>query len=96
MLLMIEKPRSTPAERVWATLSRAARAVPAVLDGIVMAPFRALENRRRLDALAAMSDRDLRDIGLNRGDLRDAMAIPVGSDGSLFLAGRRDARRFRR
>ena len=96
MLLMIEKPRATPAERGLAALSRAVRAVPAVLDGIVMAPFRALEDRRRLDALAAMSDRDLRDIGLSRGDLRDATATPVGSDGSLFLAGRREARRFKR
>ena len=95
MLLMIEKPRPTAAERGLAALSRAAHAVPAVIDGIVMAPFRALERRRVIGTLAAMSDHDLRDIGLSRGDIRDAMAMPIGSDGSLFLAGRREARRTR-
>ena len=61
MLLMIEKPRPTPAERGFhALLSRAVRAVPTVLDRIVMGPFRALEDRRLLAALATMSDRDLR------------------------------------
>ena len=59
-----------------------------------MWPFRAAENRRLVDTLAAMSDHDLRDIGLSRGDLRDAMAVPMGQDGSLFLAARRDARRI--
>ena len=96
MLLMIEKPRPTPAERGFAALSRAARAVPALLDAVLMGPFRSLDERRLVDALAAMSDRDLRDVGLNRGDIRDAVATPVGSDGSLFLAGRRGAGHRRR
>ena len=93
MLLMIEKPRPTAAERGLAALSRAAHAVPAVLDGLVMGPFRAMERRRVIATLAAMSEHDLRDIGLSRGDIRDAMAMPVGSDGSVFLARRREARR---
>ena len=97
MLFMIEKPRPTAAERGYAVLSWAVHAVPDALDAVVMGPFRAmerrLENRRLLDTMSAMSDHDLRDIGLCRGDIRDALAVPVGSDGSLFLAARRDARR---
>ncbi len=89
MLLMIEKPRSTPAERGVAILSRAVRAVPAALDRVVMGPFRALEGRRLLDAMATMSDHELRDIGLNRGDIRDAVARPARRDAATFLAGRR-------
>lgn len=93
MLFMIQKPRPTAAERGHAALSRALRALPTALDAVVMGPFRAMENRRLIDTMAAMSDHDLKDIGLTRGDIRDAMAVPVGSDGSLFLAARRDARR---
>lgn len=89
MLLMIEKPRLTPAERGIRALSRALRAVPTLLDRIVMGPFRALEDRRLLDVLAAMSDHELRDIGLGRGDIQDAVARPGGRDTSAFLAGRR-------
>ena len=89
MLLMIEKPRPTPAERGYRALSRAVQAVPTMLDWIVMAPFRALEDRRLLDTLSAMSDHDLRDIGLNRGDIRDAVAGPRRHDAGPFLAGRR-------
>lgn len=89
MLLMIEKPRPTPAERGVRALSRAARAVPRVVDRIVMGPFRALEDRRLLDTMAAMSDHELRDIGLNRGDIRDAVARPDRRGAGPFLAGRR-------
>ncbi|WP_165359443.1 DUF1127 domain-containing protein [Lichenibacterium minor] len=96
MLLMIEKPRPTPAERGFRTLSRAFRAMPAILDWIVMGPFRAAEARHTLDTLAAMSDHELRDIGLDRGDLRDATALPAGRDLGLFLDGRRGWRRARR
>ena len=96
MLYMMQKPRPTVAERGLAALSRAVHAVPAAVDAVVMGPFRALENRRLLDTMAAMSDHDLQDIGLSRGDIRDALAAPVGSDGSLFLANRREERRGRR
>lgn len=89
MLLMIEKPRSTPAERGFHVAARALRAVPTFLDRIVMGPFRALEDRRLLDTLAAMSDHDLHDIGLTRGDLRDAVARPRRQDAGAFLTGRR-------
>lgn len=92
MLLMIEKPRPTPAERGFHALRRAFFAVSAVLDRIVMGPFRALDDRRLLDVLAAMSDRDLADIGLGRGEVRNAAAIPMGSDGTLFVAARRGRR----
>ncbi len=89
MLLMIEKPRPTPAERGVQALSRAVRAVPTMLDRIVMGPFRAFEDRHLLDTLAAMSDHDLRDIGLNRGDIRDAVLRPRHHHAGPFLAGRR-------
>ena len=89
MLLMIEKPRSTPAERGIAALTRAVRAVPTLLDRVVMGPFRWLENRRLLDTLAALSDRDLRDIGLSRGDIQAATARPVRRGAGAVLAGRR-------
>lgn len=89
MLLMIEKPRSTPTERAVGALSRAARAVPALLDGLLMGPFRALESRRLVDTLAAMSDHELRDIGLNRGDIADAVAPHPRRGAGPFLAGRR-------
>ena len=89
MLLMIEKPRPTPAERGLRALSHAIRDVPSVLDWLVMAPFRALENRRLIDTLSAMSDHDLRDIGLNRGDIRDAVAQTGRRDDGSFLAARR-------
>lgn len=96
MLLMIEKPCPTFPERARAGLGAALHAVPAALDAILAGPFRRFENRRTMQTMAAMSDHDLRDIGLTRGDIRDATAIPPGSDGSLFLSGRREARRRRR
>lgn len=96
MLLMIEKPRPTPAERAWAALLHSATAVLKVADGFVMGPFRAIGNRRLVDTLAAMSDHDLKDIGLTRHDLRDSAALPAGRDASRFLADRREARRLRR
>ena len=93
MLLMIHKPRATPAERALAGLSRAASALLAGIDAVVMWPFRAAENRRVIETLGAMSDHDLRDIGLTRHDLRDSLALPPTSDAGTFLAARRSARR---
>ena len=83
MLLMIHKPRATPAERALAGLSRAASALLAGIDAVVMWPFRAAENRRVIETLGAMSDHDL----------RDSLALPPTSDAGTFLAARRSARR---
>ena len=93
MLMMIETPRSTLAERVRAALWRGAVAALTAADAVVMGPFRAGEARRVMAALGAMSDRDLRDIGLTRQDLRDASALPATRDPGRLLARRRAARR---
>lgn len=92
MLLMIEKPRLGPFERAWRRAHRAAAVTLSTLDAILMWPFRVGENRRIMATLAAMSDRDLRDIGLNRQDLRDALALPPAGDAGGFLADRCRAR----
>ena len=48
-------------------------------------------NDRVLHRLSTLSDRDLRDIGLDRSDLVDA-ALPENGDATRFLVARRDAR----
>ena len=93
MLLMIHKPRATAAERAAAGLSRLASTLLVGIDAAVMWPFRASENRRLMETLGAMSDHDLRDIGLTRHDLRDSLALPATHDHGAFLARRRSARR---
>ncbi len=93
MLLMIHKPRTSAADSVLAGLSRTAAALVAGVDTVLMWPFRAAENRRLLQELGAMSDHDLRDIGLTRNDLRDSLALPADRDAGAFLSDRRFARR---
>lgn len=65
------------------------------VDGIK----RAMEGRRMLRHLALADDRMLKDIGLNRSDLRSAAAEPLFRDPTRLLAGRvdefRGARRHR-
>ena len=95
MLLMIHKPRPTTGDRALAGLSRAAAAALTGIDAVLMWPFRASENRRLMETLSAMSDHDLRDIGLTRHDLRDTMALPLDRDAGAFLAARRSGRRLR-
>ena len=55
----------------------------------------AARNRRVLHRLASLSDRELKDIGLWRQDVRDAGLIENG-DASRFLLERREARRSAR
>lgn len=95
MLMMIEKPRSTAAERGLNLARRGALALLAAADAAVMWPFRAAEGRRVMAELGAMSDRDLRDIGLTRQDLRDALALPAAEDPGRLLSARRGMRRPR-
>ena len=95
MLLMIHKPRPTAGDRVLAGLSRAAIGALTGIDAVLMWPFRASENRRLVETLGAMSDHDLRDIGLTRHDLRDTTALPLDRDAGTFLADRRSSRRLR-
>lgn len=96
MLLMLHKPRPTAAERAVAGLSRLAARLLAGVDALVMWPFRVAENRRVVETLAALSDHDLRDIGVSRHDLRDLAALPFHCDAGAFLSRRRAGRRFRR
>lgn len=96
MLKMIEKPRPSPAERAWSALSRSVHAALTLIDAAVTMPFRWSENRRIMLTLSAMSDHDLRDIGLTRHDLRDSLALSHGRNTGAFLAGRRSARRRRK
>ncbi len=95
MLLMLERPRRSPAERAFAILSRLAAAALATADAVTMWPFRMSENRRILDSLGAMDNHQLRDIGLSRQDLRDATALGADRDPGRFFSARRHDRRLR-
>ena len=58
---------------------------------------RAYRNRRDFDTLASFDDRMLADIGLTRGDIRDAIAEPLWRDPSYVLATRvRERRTWRK
>ena len=57
---------------------------------------RAWKHRRDMQVLATFDDRMLRDIGLTRGDLRDAAAEPVWRDPTAVLVTRVRERRFYR
>ena len=57
---------------------------------------RAWESRRALRELGAFDDRMLADVGLNRADLRDALAAPLWSDPTALLTRRRRERKLSR
>jgi uncharacterized protein YjiS (DUF1127 family) len=81
------------------TPSHVAWLVNAVL-GIVVARTRQvaeiLKNRRDAMTLAGLDDRMLADIGLTRGDVRDAFSEPVWSDPTTILVSRVNERRTSR
>ena len=56
-------------------------------------PARVLAARRVLLRLGALTDRELKDIGLYRQDLRDASAFPRDADPGLMLRRKVEARR---
>lgn len=58
--------------------------------------FRLAKNRRDAVALAGFDDRMLADIGLTRGDLRDAYSEPVWRDPTAILVTRAHERRIGR
>jgi uncharacterized protein YjiS (DUF1127 family) len=71
--------------------------VPAALFRVVERIARFYRNRAALTALGALSDHELRDIGLTRGDLITASAAPSGSDPTSILADlAAEKRRWRR
>jgi uncharacterized protein YjiS (DUF1127 family) len=47
--------------------------------------LRALKNRRDVEVLASLDDRMLSDMGLTRGDVRDAVSEPLWRDPSTIL-----------
>ncbi len=58
--------------------------------------FRAYKHRRALTQLSHLDERMLRDIGLTRGDLRDAAAEPLWRDPTTVLVRRSNERRSTR
>jgi uncharacterized protein YjiS (DUF1127 family) len=65
------------------------------LSGLATLSYSAVRStmqRRALAPLATLDDRMLRDIGLARADVYDAMTLPVGQDAAAFLEDRRRAR----
>jgi uncharacterized protein YjiS (DUF1127 family) len=70
------------------------------VTGIVVARSRQLaqfiKNRRDALTLARLDDRMLADIGLTRGDVRDAFSEPVWSDPTAILVSRVNERRISR
>ena len=68
--------------------------------GIVVARARQLvqfvKNRREATLLASLDDRMLADIGLTRGDVRDAVSEPVWRDPTAILVSRAHERRVNR
>jgi len=55
-----------------------------------------LKNRRDAASLAGLDERMLADIGLTRGDLRDAYSEPVWRDPTAILVSRAHERRINR
>lgn len=55
-----------------------------------------IKNRRDASMLAGLDDRMLADIGLTRGDLRDAYSEPVWRDPTAILVSRAHERRINR
>lgn len=64
------------------------------LSGHVAKGWRAFRNRRQITELTTWTDEQLRDIGLTRGDVQAAMAVPLFSDPSAMLVDGRDSKDF--
>jgi uncharacterized protein YjiS (DUF1127 family) len=62
----------------------------------VVQVVRAYFNRRDIRTLAGFDDRMLADIGLSRGDVRDAIAEPLWRDPTTILVDRARERRLAR
>ena len=71
----------------------AAQAGSAALLHVLGWPFRVHRARRLMLQLGSFSDRELKDIGLMRQDLRDATGLGSGVDPSVTLRARAEARR---
>jgi uncharacterized protein YjiS (DUF1127 family) len=79
-------PTTTALARISGLAGKAARPLVALV--------RAYKNRRDMAILASFDDRMLQDVGLTRGDLRDAVAEPLWRDPTSVLVKRARERRF--
>jgi len=77
---------------MFASLSRKASRGTAALRRALEWPARVSAARKTMRELAAMSDHQLRDIGLSRQDISDVSALPLDADPSGLLERRRAAR----
>lgn len=77
-------------------LDRARGHASAVLAAVAAGLSRAALNARVLRQLGAMSERDLKDIGLVRQDIFDAAALPRDGDATNLLLARRAERKAAR
>jgi len=77
---------------MFASFSRRASRGTATLRRLLEWPARVSAARKTMNELAAMSDHQLRDIGLSRQDLSDVSALPLDADPSSLLERRRVAR----
>ena len=81
------------------TASLVAQVVNAITGSLVVRARQfalLVKNRRDATMLAGLDDRMLADIGLTRGDLRDAYSEPVWSDPTAILVSRAHERRVNR
>src|SRR4051812_36274153 len=97
--------RTEPMESAMTTISQSrtasqlAQMVNAIAGSLAVGArhlARLVKNRREATMLAGLDDRMLADIGLTRGDLRDAYSEPVWSDPTAILVSRSHERRANR
>ena len=81
----------TPSHLAWLVNAVAGIAVARVRDVLQL-----IKNRHDAAALAGLDERMLADIGLTRGDLRDAYSEPVWRDPTAILVSRVHERRINR
>jgi len=74
----------------------AAHAVAGVVVERVRVVLQMVKNRRDATILAGMDEHMLADIGLTRGDVRDAFSEPVWRDPTALLVSRAHERRINR
>ena len=77
---------------MFAPFSRQASRGTSALRRLLEWPARVSAARKTMTQLAAMSDHQLRDIGLTRQDLHDVSALPIDADPAPLLERRRSAR----
>jgi uncharacterized protein YjiS (DUF1127 family) len=73
-----------------------ANAVAGIVVDRARQVFRFFKNRHDAVTLAGLDDRMLADIGLTRGDVRDAFSEPVWRDPTAILVSRAHERRINR